>query len=120
MNSLSNFIHLTPAILVLLLGIYMLFSKKGSQAHALVGRIWSALILWVAVTGLFITGGPLEIYKGYGYTHVLSVVVIIAVPLAIWAIRNKKQSLHKSLMIFCFAGTVIAGLIAVALRTGLV
>ena len=115
-----NIVHLFPAILVFLLGFYMLLSKKGSRPHVLVGRLWSVLILWVAVTGLFITGGPLEIYGGYGYTHVLSVIIIITVPLAIWAIRNKKRKMHRSLMFFSYAGTVLGGLIALLMRTNLI
>ena len=106
-------IHMIPALVCVFLGAYIFLSKKGDQLHKFNGRVWAFLMLFVAVTGLFITGGPFEIYAGYGYIHLFSVLTIISVSFAVWAVKKKRYKLHAVSMIATFIGLVFAGIFAV-------
>lgn len=109
-------IHLFPALVSVLVGGLVLIFKKGTKTHVALGRLWAALMAFVAISGLFILGGPLEIYKGYGYIHLLSVYTLISLTVAIVAIRRQKFKVHAIAMITTYLGLCGAGVFAVLMR----
>jgi uncharacterized membrane protein len=101
-------IHLAATILALALGAYMLIRRKGTVSHRMLGWIWVALMLTAATSSFWITG----ITGSYSPIHILSVVVLISVPAAIFAIRNGRVNTHRRVMqIVFFSGLVLPGLL---------
>ncbi|PJI42026.1 DUF2306 domain-containing protein [Ferrovibrio sp.] len=102
-------IHLAATILALALGAFMLIRRKGTTSHRLFGWIWVALMLVAAISSFWITG-----LRGDGFSpiHILSVVVLVSVPAAIFAIRNRRVNTHRRVMqIVFFSGLVLPGLL---------
>ena len=66
----------------------------------------------VSLSGLTITGGRFEIYKGYGFIHILSIITLFSIATAIWAIRKRRIKTHASAMIFPFVVSIVAALLA--------
>lgn len=101
-------IHLAATILALALGAYMLIRRKGTVSHRMLGWIWVALMLTAATSSFWITG----ITGSYSPIHILSVVVLVSVPAAVFAIRNGRVNTHRRVMqtVF-FSGLVLPGLL---------
>lgn len=99
------YIHLAAALLALLAGSVVLVRRKGTASHKVMGWCWVMLMLVAALTSFFIQArGHLSLI------HVLSVVVLVAVPAAILNIRKGRRRGHAIGMVSAFAGLVIAGL----------
>jgi uncharacterized membrane protein len=104
-------IHLSAALLSLLLGAAVLMRRKGTATHKLLGRIWVGLMVAVAVSSFWLLG----LGKGhFSVIHLLSAWTLISLSLAIWFIRRGNVSAHKGFMIGTFLGLVGAGLGAMA------
>ena len=96
--------HLAVALLALLIGVMVLVRRKGSASHKALGWFWVVLMSIAASTSFLIQArGRLSLI------HVLSVVVLIALPLAIVHIKRGNVRAHKISMISAFAGLAIAG-----------
>lgn len=104
--------HMIPAVVAVLVGLHVLLATKGTTSHRRFGSLWVLLMGFVAATGLLITGGPLAIYQGYGYIHLLSLFTLASLIFAVWAIRRGKVRTHAITMISTFAGLMIAGAFA--------
>lgn len=105
-------VHLVPALTAVLLGAFVLARPKGTADHKRYGRIWVALMYFVAATGLFIVGGPLEIYNGYGLIHLFSLLTIASLSVALWAIKTRRVTVHAISMTSTFIGLIGAGVAA--------
>ncbi|HYN13968.1 MAG TPA: DUF2306 domain-containing protein [Burkholderiales bacterium] len=104
-------LHLTAAVLSLFVGAVVLAHRKGTSSHKLLGRIWVALMLAVAVSSFWI----LDIGKGsFSFIHLLSVWTLVSLALAIWFIRRGNVPAHKGFMVGTFIGLAGAGLGALA------
>ncbi len=102
-------IHLAATILALALGAFMLIRRKGTRSHRLFGWLWVVLMLMAAVSSFWITGLR---DGGFSPIHILSVVVLVSVPAAIYAIRNGRVNTHRRAMqILFFSGLVLPGLL---------
>jgi uncharacterized membrane protein len=98
-------LHLSAAILGLLVGAAVLARSKGTPSHKLLGRIWVALMLVVAISSFWIGGSLI---------HLLSVWTLISLALAVYFIRRGNVRAHKGFMIGTFLGLAGAGLGALA------
>lgn len=104
-------LHLAAAIASLLIGALVLMRRKGTASHKLLGRIWVALMLAVAVSSFWLLG----LGKGsFSVIHLLSLWTLISLGLAIYFIRRGNVRAHKGFMIGTFLGLVGAGLGAMA------
>ena len=102
-------IHLAATILALALGGFMLIRRKGTVSHRLLGWIWVGLMLTAAISSFWVTGLR---SGGLSPIHILSVVVLVAVPAAIYAIRHGRVNAHRRAMqILFFSGLVLPGLL---------
>ena len=101
---LAILLHLTAAMYALAIGAFVVFRRKGTLVHRWVGRVWAALMLYVAIGSFWIrTDGHLS------PIHLLSVITIVAIGYAVWAIRQGNVRAHRTSMVFSYAGLVIAG-----------
>lgn len=100
-------IHILAALTALGIGTIILFRKKGTGFHKTLGWAWVIAMGTTAVSSLFITGVN---GNAYSFIHLLSGWTIIGLPMAIYAIRNRKVDAHKRAMTGMFVGgLLIAG-----------
>ncbi len=101
-------IHAFSAIAAFVLGIGQLVVMKGTGAHRLGGWVWSVLMLVVAVSSLWIH--ELRVWGPWSPIHLLSLLVIVAVPAAVFAARRHRVAQHRRAMIqLFFFALVVAG-----------
>lgn len=99
--------HTVAALTALVLGIAVLLRPKGTATHKLTGRIWVAAMAITAITSFWIQ----ELRHGAGFSpiHILSIITLVALIRAIYAIRHGNVKSHQRGMIGAFAGVLIAG-----------
>lgn len=100
-------VHIAAAVGALLLGTVQLVGIKGTGIHRLIGWSWVIAMLTVAVSSLFIR----QINPGaFSWIHLLSGWTLIALPMAIFAIRKGHVGSHASGMTWTFiGGLIVAG-----------
>lgn len=102
-------LHAFAAIAALVLGLVQFASRKGTLPHRTVGWIWVVLMLAIAISSFWIHG--IRLVGPWSPIHLLSILVLVMVPLAVFAAHNHRVRAHKITMISVFTGgLVIAGL----------
>lgn len=102
-------IHAFAALAALGLGAVQLSLPKGDPRHRIMGWAWVGLMAVVAGSSLLIH--EVRMWGPWSPIHLLSVWVLIALPLAVWAARRHQVRRHGHTMrhLFLFA-LVVAGL----------
>lgn len=100
-------IHVAFALAALLIGITVLALPKGTSRHKLLGRIWVTAMSVVAIGSFQIR--ELNPDGSLSWIHILSIVTIVSMANAVYAIRRNRRRAHVSAMIGSMAGLVIAG-----------
>ncbi len=100
-------LHIAAALIALLLGTVQLVGIKGTGVHRLIGWSWVIAMLTVAVSSLFIR----QVNPGsFSLIHLLSGWTLIALPMALFAIRRGRVARHASGMTWTFiGGLIVAG-----------
>ncbi|MEZ5994304.1 MAG: DUF2306 domain-containing protein [Hyphomonadaceae bacterium] len=102
-------IHIIAALAALVIGCVILALPKGRGPHRVLGWAWVAAMGITAVSSLFITGLS---GNSYSLIHLLTGWTIIALPMGIVAIRNRRLEWHKRAMTGMFVGgLLVAGLL---------
>ncbi len=109
--SVPIIIHLGTALPSLLLGGFILWRRKGTALHRMLGRIYTAMMLITAVTSFWI-GRPGTGIGGGGFSfiHIFSVWTLFAIP---WGIHNARRGnivAHQRTMRGLYIGLMMAGL----------
>ena len=102
-------LHLSAAFAALGLGIAVLFLRKGTAAHKVLGRSWGALMLVVAISSFWITRDG-----AFSWIHLLSIWVLVSLACAVYFIRRGNVRAHRNFMLGTVAGLAVAGLFALA------
>jgi uncharacterized membrane protein len=109
------FIHLIAALAALLLGLAILTRRKGTFGHRTLGWIWVSMMGSAALASTLIRDYRLPNIAGYTPVHLLTLIVAVLLPLAIWTIRRGNVSAHRKTMTGLYVGgCVVAGLFALA------
>ncbi len=100
--------HLATVLVALVLTPIMLQRPRGTATHRYLGRVWMLAMFSTAVISLFVR----QTHPGhFSIIHILSVVVIIAVPRAIWAAKTHRISQHRTSIRGIVTGSlIIAGI----------
>ena len=100
-------LHIAAALTALLLGTVQLVGIKGTGLHRLIGWSWVVAMATVAISSLFIR----QINPGsFSWIHLLSGWTLIALPMALFAVRRGRIGSHASGMTWTFVGgLIIAG-----------
>ena len=85
------------AMIAIILGGIQLSMKKGGTIHKLLGRMWVALMLIVAITSFFIH--ETKMWGDYSPIHLLSLWTIFSLGLGIYFVRVGNIKRHKQVMI---------------------
>lgn len=101
-------IHLVTVIPALPLGAYVLWARKGTATHKMLGRIWATLMMITAVDSIWVRATT----GGIGPIHAFSAITLAAIPLAIYHIKNGNVAAHRRAMTLTYAGLVGAGAFA--------
>lgn len=101
-------VHIVSALAALPLGGFVLWRRKGDAAHRRLGRIWAALMLVVAISSYWLR----TLSGGFSFIHLLSVLTLIAIPLAVFNVRRGNIKAHVAGMRGLYIGLVVAGLFA--------
>lgn len=97
-------LHIAAALTALLLGTIQLVGIKGTGLHRLIGWTWVVAMVTVAISSLFIR----QINPGsFSLIHLLSGWTLIALPMALFAIRRGRVARHASGMTWTFVGGLI-------------
>lgn len=97
-------LHIAAALLALLLGTVQLVGIKGTGVHRMIGWTWVVAMVTVAISSLFIR----QINPGsFSLIHLLSGWTLIALPMALFAIRRGRVARHASGMTWTFVGGLI-------------
>lgn len=97
-------LHIAAALTALLLGTVQLVGIKGTGLHRLIGWTWVVAMVTVAASSLFIR----QINPGsFSLIHLLSGWTLIALPMALFAIRRGRVARHASGMTWTFVGGLI-------------
>ncbi len=83
------FLHLGTVIPAFLLGTIILLTRKGTNAHKFLGRIYMILMLITALITLFMSAevGP-TLFNHFGYLHLFSFLTFYTVPTAYLAAKK--------------------------------
>jgi uncharacterized membrane protein len=101
--------HALAALAALILGAIQLAAPKGTLSHRTLGYVWAALMLFIAIGGFWIT--ELRLWGRWSPIHLLSVLVIVTVPLAVWRAHRHEVTAHKRGMISLYVlALVVTGL----------
>lgn len=97
-------LHIAAAVLALGIGTALLIGTKGRTLHKVMGWTWVVSMATVAVSSLFIQ----SIHPGrYSWIHLLSGWTIVALPMAVAAIKRRNIRLHRRMMTGLFVGGLI-------------
>ena len=98
-------VHAVAAIAAFGLGGAVLFRKKGTPTHRVLGRIWVMLMAITAVSSLFIwtihTWGP------FSPIHILSVATLVGLWKAIGYARARNITAHRRMMQGLYLGALL-------------
>ena len=101
-------IHAIMAMIAIILGGIQLSMKKGGAIHKLLGRIWVALMLIVAITSFFIH--ETKMWGDYSPIHLLSLWTIFILGIGVYYARVGNIKRHKETMIaLYFFALIVAG-----------
>jgi uncharacterized membrane protein len=102
-------LHAFAAMGALVLGIVQLAAPKGTLPHRTIGWIWVGLMLIVAVSSFWIH--QIRLVGPWSPIHLLSILVLVTVPLGLWAAHRHQVAQHRNAMtIIFFSALVITGL----------
>lgn len=105
-------IHLLSAVAALFLGSIILLNRKGTRFHRRLGWAYVVLMVFVAVSAVFIRRPEDAGWSVNGYTpiHLFVALTAVSLPLAIFNIRRGHVKGHAGAMIGLFVGgLIIAG-----------
>ncbi|MBB5573254.1 MULTISPECIES: DUF2306 domain-containing protein [Rhizobium] len=104
-------IHVVAVVPAALLGAYLLVRPKGTPRHRLLGKIWLALMVIVALSSFFIH--QINMFYGFSPIHLLSVYTLLSCWGAIVNALKHNIEAHKRIVrSLYFGGVVGAGAFA--------
>jgi uncharacterized membrane protein len=104
--SMPILIHMSAAFSALALGVVMLVRRKGTFSHMVLGRVWAALMLTVAISSLWVPS-----FLHFTWIHLFTLLTLVTLPWAIYKIRTGDVRGHaRSMKGLLIGGLVIAGI----------
>lgn len=102
-------IHALAAGAALVVGLALLFRRKGDAPHRLLGRMWVTLMTVLALTAFFIY--EIRLVGPFSPLHLLAIVTLYTLVRGVWFIRHGEVARHKAAMrTLFFAALIGAGI----------
>lgn len=106
-------LHLAAIAVAVVATAVILPMPKGTLVHKRVGAVWVAAMMTAALVSFGIRDPDPSLSNGFGLSpiHILSAIVLVSVPHAVWQIRKGRVEEHRRAMISLAVGALaIAGL----------
>jgi uncharacterized membrane protein len=103
--------HLITVIPCIFVGAYLLFFRKGTRWHKLLGKYYMLSMVITAVVSLFMPAmvGP-QFLGHFGWIHLFSFLTLWSIPTALIAVKKGQIKKHKIKMVLLYIGALmIAG-----------
>ena len=97
--------HAFAAFAALAIGGAQLALPKGTMRHRALGYAWVALMLVIAISSFWIQ--QIRLIGPFSPIHLLSILVLVTVPLAVWHARNHRVAKHRKVMISLYVFALI-------------
>lgn len=78
---------------------------KGTTRHRVMGYAWAALMLVIAISSFWIQ--QIRLIGPFSPIHILSIIVLITVPLAVWHAHRHYVAKHRRVMISLYVFALI-------------
>lgn len=105
-------VHAFGAMAAFAIGLVQFAAPKGTLPHRMLGWIWVALMVAVALSSFWIH--QIRLVGPWSPIHLLSIFTLAMLPLAVWKAHRHQVGAHRRIMISLFLGAlVIAGLFTV-------
>ncbi len=113
--SIATWVHLTAALVSVVLGAWQLLVRRARTRHRFVGYAWVIAMTVTAVSSFWLTS-PLGFASlgGLSWIHGLSVWTLVSLAVAIAMIRAGRVAEHRRWMTSSFVGLLVAGVFAAA------
>lgn len=103
--SLAIQVHASTALAAFVLGALILFRRKGTPQHRLLGRVWVGLMLVAATSAIFIN--EIQLVGPFSPIHIFVVITYAGLTEAIWHIRKGNVARHRAAMQGLYFGALI-------------
>lgn len=104
-------IHIVTVVVAIAMTLIILPLRKGTLLHKTAGWIWAVSMMTASLVSFWIH--EIDTSYWFSWIHIFSIVVILNVPYAIWAIRQGNLHGHRNAMIGVSLGGIgIAGFFA--------
>jgi uncharacterized membrane protein len=104
------FVHVLAALTAIVIGAVLLWGRKGTLNHRVLGWAWVVAMATTALTSLFIHGGDLPNIAGFSPIHGLALFVAWQLPRGVAFIRRGAVAGHRKTMQGLYIGAcVVAG-----------
>ena len=90
-------IHVLTVVPAAVLGAWMLFGRKGTRLHKVLGRVWLALMVMTSITSFFIH--TIRMVGPFSPIHLLSVLTLVSSGLVVWSARTRRISFHRKAVV---------------------
>ena len=97
--------HAFAALAALAMGGAQLALPKGTARHRVMGYAWAALMLVIAISSFWIQ--QIRLIGPFSPIHILSIIVLITVPLAVWHAHRHRVAKHRRVMISLYVFALI-------------
>ena len=97
--------HAFTALAALAMGGAQLALPKGTTRHRVMGYAWAALMLVIALSSFWIQ--QIRLIGPFSPIHILSIIVLITVPLAVWHAHRHRVAKHRRVMISLYVFALI-------------
>jgi uncharacterized membrane protein len=103
-------VHVAAALATVLIGAVLLWGRKGSVNHRVMGWTWVVAMGVTAVSSVFLGGGRIPHIAGFSPIHVFTVVVLATLPLGVAYARRHQVMAHRQVMQSLYiGGCLVAG-----------
>ncbi len=89
-------VHAFAAMTAFVLGLVQFAAPKGTLPHRTLGWIWVALMLAAAISSFWIH--QIRLVGPWSPIHLLSILVLVSVPLAVWKAHHHRVADHRRIM----------------------
>lgn len=97
--------HAFAAVTSLVIGGAQLALPKGTTRHRVMGYTWAAVMLVIAISSFWIQ--QIRLIGPFSPIHILSIIVLVTVPLAVWHAHMHRVAKHRRVMISLYVFALI-------------
>jgi uncharacterized membrane protein len=103
-------VHVAGALGAVAIGAVLLWGRKGSINHRVLGWAWVAAMAATALSSIGLGGGAIPHLAGFSPIHAFTVVVLASLPLGVARARQGRIAGHRQVMTSLYiGGCLVAG-----------